>query len=218
MSFSANKKKKIHSNNYIGIEPDKTKLKNQIIHKTYSPTHINNNLKLTLNLDSETTKNTNTLSFNQNKNKDPSYCSYPIKEINEDNLEKYFISKKKKCFKSPMIINYKVISFQKKKDKTILEFPLFDDKMIFKDLNKAYLQDEYNDNGDDSTEEKINESKLYLSQEIEQSIKELQINIKQNQKKPLLSRRIQFNNHCNDKVNNKGRVSKYINIKIINLI
>ena len=98
MSFSANKKKKIHSNNYLGIEIDKTKLKKQITHKTYSPTHIYNNFKLTLNQDSEITKNTNTLSFNQNKNKDPSYYSYPLKEMNEDNLEKFFISKKKKMF------------------------------------------------------------------------------------------------------------------------
>jgi len=57
------------------------------------------------------------------------------------------LDKNKKIFKDNNIINNKIVSFQRQKDKKILEFNLFEDEMIFKDANKAYLQDEHNNNG-----------------------------------------------------------------------
>ena len=71
--------------------------------------------------------------------------------------------------------------------------------MIFKDINSSYLQDAYNDDGEESSDEKINKGKKFLSQEIEQSIKELKKNLKNNQNKPLLSRRMQFYKDDNKK-------------------
>ena len=80
------------------------------------------------------------------------------------------------------------------KDKNILEFPLFDDKLIFKDINKAYLEDEYSDNGSDSSEEKIKEGQNFLYRELNKSSIELQKYLSQNQNKLLLSRKIRFKN------------------------
>ena len=71
--------------------------------------------------------------------------------------------------------------------------------MIFKDINSSYLQDAYNDDGGESSDERINKGKKFLSQEIEQSIKELKKNLKNNQNKPLLSRRMQFYKDDNKK-------------------
>ena len=103
-----------------------------------------------------------------------------------------FIQKKKKIFKSPSIINKKIITFQRQKDKEILEFFLFDDNLIFKDINKAYLQDEHSDDGDSSSEEEIINGKIYLSQELEQSINDFRKNLKKNQQKQILSRKMKF--------------------------
>ena len=195
MSFSANNKKNESNpfNIHPGTEPKNNRQKNQIFHKGYSPTNITNNpnQKLSLNPDTRSTKNTYTASL-FNKDKDFSYNSHPIKDKSEEDLNQYFIPKKKKTSNPPTIINDKKISFQRQKDKSILEFPLFDDNMIFKDINSSYLQDADNDDGGESSDEKIYKGKKFLSQEIEQSIKELQKNLKNNQNKPLLSRRMQF--------------------------
>ena len=67
------------------------------------------------------------------------------------------MQKRKLGHKSYTVLNNKVISFQNQKNKQILEFSLFDDNFIFKDLNKSYLQDEHSDDGADSSEEKIND-------------------------------------------------------------
>jgi hypothetical protein len=195
MSFAANNKK----NNHSDTEQENNDKKNKIAHKAYSPKNANiknNNNELISNQDSNTTKNTNSVLLN--KDKEISLNSLPIKELNENNLDQLFLPKKKKVFKSPMIITSKMISFQRQKDKTILEFPLFDDEMIFKDINKAYLQDECNDDGDESSDEKINNGKKYLFQEVEQSIKEMKINLKHNQNKHLLSRRMRFKKDKNE--------------------
>ena len=75
-----------------------------------------------------------------------------------------------------------------------MEFSLFDDKLIFKDINRSYLQDEHDDDGSESSDEKINDGKLFLTQELEDSAKELSKNLKKNKDKKLLSRRIRFKN------------------------
>ena len=95
-------------------------------------------------------------------------------------------------YKSPKIFNDKIISFQKQKNKQIVEFSLFDDKLIFKDINRSYLQDEHDDDGSESSDEKINFGKLYLTQELADSAKEISQTVKKNKDKKILSRRIRF--------------------------
>ena len=94
-------------------------------------------------------------------------------------------------------VNKKVISFQNQNNKEIMEFSLFDDSLIFKDINKSYLQEEYSDDGSDSSEEKINGAKLFLSQEIDDSIKKLSKSLQKNRGENLLSRRMRFKNEEN---------------------
>ena len=85
------------------------------------------------------------------------------------------------------------ISFQKQKDKNIIEFTLFDDKIIFKDINKAYLQDEQYDDGSESSDEKIKIEKTVTIQNLEESSKYLKENLENNS----LSRKIRFNKELN---------------------
>ena len=131
------------------------------------------------------------------RDKDFSINSYrcPIKPILEDSFENIFISKQKIIYKSPKIeMNNKIISFQKQRNKQIMEFSLFDDKLIFKDINKSYLQDEHDDDGSESSEEKINDGKLFLKQELEDTAKELSASLKKNPNEKVLSRKIRFKN------------------------
>ena len=196
MSRSPNNKNKYNINTNFIESQDKDNHKNPINNKT-SP--IYNNKILTS--DSSSTKNTNINASNK-KDKDLlSYSSYQLKPVVEEEnniLENKFISKKKKIYKPPTIIDKKQITFQRQSDKKVLEFSLFDDELIFKDLNRSYLQDESSDDGDESSEEKINCGKLLLYQEIEESTKDLLNNLKTNQGEPILSRRMRFKNEKKD--------------------
>ena len=117
---------------------------------------------------------------------DLQFNSYAIKPIAEDNFEDSFIQKRKKIYKPPSIINNRIISFQKQKNKLILEFSLFDEKLIFKDINRSYLQDQCSDDGSESSDEQIIESKKLLSLGLEDSIKQISKSLKKNQKENLL--------------------------------
>ena len=193
MIYSPNNRNKNISNKISDKNKDKYKKHNILNYKKYSPNHSNNNLNLITTNNTNSTKNSNKKdSFN--KEKELEFNSVPIKPINEleNNIENMFIKKKKKIFKSPSIINKKIITFQRQKDKEILEFFLFDDNLIFKHINKAYLQDEHSDDGDSSSEEEIINGKIYLSQELEQSINDFRKNLKNNQQKQILSRKMKF--------------------------
>ena len=214
MSFSANHKVKKNSWNYLNkryidekigkyfnnkrdsSKKDEShlniaKLNNKCIPTTFSNSSIATNISAVK--DKEKDKFIDKSIKNE---KDFSYNSYqyPIKTIVEDSIENIFLSKQKIIYKSPKVFNNKIISFQKQKNKRILEFSLFDDKLIFKDINRSYLQDENNDDGSESSDEKINDGKLFLTQELEGSAKELSKNLKKNKDKKLLSRRIRFKN------------------------
>ena len=78
-----------------------------------------------------------------------------------------------------------------------MEFFLFDDKTIFKDINKAYLQDEKGDDGDESSDEKIKLGQALLFQELDESSKDLKENLKYNKGNELLSRKLRFKNNNN---------------------
>ena len=154
------------------------KINNKIIPTSFSNSSITTNISVTKEKDKEKENS----------------CHYSIKPIIEDRSENKFISKQKILYKSPNILNNKIITFQKQKNKEILEFSLFDDKFIFKDINKSYLQDEHDDDGSESSDEKIKDGRLYLTQELEDSAKELSKILKKNKDKNFLSRRIRFKN------------------------
>ena len=75
-----------------------------------------------------------------------------------------------------------------------MEFSLFDDKLIFKDINRSYLQDEHSDDGSESSDEKINDGRMFLTQELEDSVKQMSKSLLKKQNQQLLSRRMRFKN------------------------
>ena len=217
MSFSANHKVKNYSWNYLdkkyiddrinkytnnkreSSKKDESRLNiaklnaNRGIPSSFSNSSLTTNISLIR--DKENKDNIIEKFFNRDK--DFSINSYrcPIKPILEDSFENIFISKQKIIYKSPKIaINNKIIPFQKQRNRQIMEFSLFDDKLIFKDINKCYLQDEHDDDGSESSDDKINDGKLFLNQELEDSAKEITDSIKKNPNGKILSRKIRFKN------------------------
>lgn len=188
-SFSYNKINNSESK-HSQTKKKEDKIINPFINKRYSP---NINTINNMNLIPETTSSGITnITVIKEKEFDFPYNSFPVKPLEEKNIEDFFLRKNKKLFESQKILNNKKITFQRQKDKTILEFDLFDDKLIFKDINKAYLQDEHNDDGGESPDEKIKLGKSLLFQEINQSAKELKDNLIFNNDKAILSRKIKF--------------------------
>ena len=217
MSFSANHKVKNYSWNYLdkkyiddriniytnnkreSSKKDESRLNiaklnaNKGIPSSFSNSSVTTNISIVR--DKENKDNKIEKCFNRVK--DFSINSYrcPIKPILEDSFENIFISKQKIIYKSPKIsINNKIISFQKQRNRQIMEFSLFDDKLIFKDINKSYLQDEHDDDGSESSDEKINDGKLFLTQELEDSAKQIFKSLKKNPNENILSRKIRFKN------------------------
>ena len=201
MSYSANHKNIKKSINYLekqyledniqrsisykreSSKKDKSRLtianiNNQFIQKNFSNSSINTNISI----------------IKEDKKDNSTYNSYPIIPIIEDDFDKNFIQKRKIIYKSPSIINNRIISFQKQKNKQILEFSLFDDKLIFKDINRSYLQDEHSDDGSESSDEKINDGRMFLTQELEDSVKQMSKSLLKKQNQQLLSRRMRFKN------------------------
>ena len=195
MSFSANHKSKKKSLNYllnvnlINKAQKISNYKRESSKKDRSRLSLlNNNHKFFPNYLSNSSVNTNISVIKD----DSPYTNYPNKKIVADNLEDSFIRKRKKIYKPPSVINNKIISFQKQKNKEILYFSLFDENLIFKDINRSYLQDEYSDDGSESSDEKIDDAQNFLSQELEDSIIQLSNSFKKNQNDGLLSRRMKF--------------------------
>ena len=203
MSFSANNKVKKSSTNFLYKKYIDRKIENYFKTKTKRDTsqkessHLNlkkiNNKNIPTSFSNSSITTNISVTKEKDKEKENS-CHYSIKPIVEDISENKFISKQKILYKSPNILNNKIITFQKQKNKEILEFSLFDDKFIFKDINKSYLQDEHDDDGSESSDEKIKDGRLYLTQELEDSAKELSKIFKKNKDKNILSRRIRFKN------------------------
>ena len=201
MSFSANNKVKKSSTNFLYKKYIDRKIENyfQTERNTSQKESSHLNLKKINNKNIQTSFSNSSITTNisvtkeKDKEKENS-CHYSIKPIIEDRSENKFISKQKILYKSPNILNNKIITFQKQKNKEILEFSLFDDKFIFKDINKSYLQDEHDDDGSESSDEKIKDGRLYLTQELEDSAKELSKILNKNKDKNILSRRIRFKN------------------------
>ena len=201
MSFSANNKVKKSSTNFLYKKYIDRKIENyfQTERNTSQKESSHLNLKKINNKNIPTSYSNSSITTNisvtkeKDKEKENS-CHYSIKPIIEDRSENKLISKQKILYKSPNILNNKIITFQKQKNKEILEFSLFDDKFIFKDINKSYLQDEHDDDGSESSDEKIKDGRLYLTQELEDSAKELSKILKKNKDKNILSRRIRFKN------------------------
>ena len=196
------------SNSYPKNNRRKQNLSFLIKHKSNSPKKINNN------------NNYIKLIPKDFENENLFYFSFPIKPLEEKKIEEYFLNKNKKMYKDKEIINCKKITFQRQNDKNILEFNLFEDEMIFKDVNKAYLQDEQDDDGNISTDEKINSDINYILQELEESSKELTTNLKNNKKDISISRPIKFKKKQLNKGVIKGKKEENVieRIKISNKI
>ena len=197
MSHSANLKNQKHSKKYLTNEyfDDSIKkassIKRDLSRKEQlklNNTKVNN--YMIENNFSNSTINTNISYLNQKD--DFSFGNYPIKNVVDDNFLKNFIPKRKIIYKPSSLINNKVISFQNQSNKNILEFPLFEDHLIFKDISRSYLQDEYSDDGSESSDEKIIKGKKFLSQEITEAALELGKNLKKNKNQNFLSRLIRF--------------------------
>ena len=199
MSFSANHRSKKNSLNYFKNEYLVNNNQKVSSCKRDSSKKYKSNLNLPnikyQNIQSNFSNSSlNTNITNIKDIKSDLFNTYPIKPIIEDNLENNFIKKRIKVYKPPSVVNNKIISFQNQTNKEILEFPLFDEKLIFKDIIRSYLQDEYSDDGSESDEEKINEGTFFLSQELEDSVKQLSQNLKKNNNNNLLSRSMRFKN------------------------
>ena len=198
MSYSCDKLNNSISKNSQSKQKER-KYSNAFTFRRYSPNNNKiNNMTLIPNQETSSSGITN-ISIIKEKEKplDFQYFSFPIKPLEENNIENFFIKKNKKLFESPQDINNKKITFQRQKDKKILEFLLFDDKTIFKDINKAYLQDEKGDDGDESSDEKIKLGQALLFQELDESSKDLKENLKYNKGNELLSRKLRFKNNNN---------------------
>ena len=198
MSYSCDKLNNSISKNSQSKQKER-KYSNAFTFRRYSPNNNKiNNMTLIPNQETSSSGITN-ISIIKEKEKplDFQYFSFPIKPLEENNIENFFIKKNKKLFESPQDINNKKITFQRQKDKKILEFFLFDDKTIFKDINKAYLQDEKVDDGDESSDEKIKLGQALLFQELDESSKDLKENLKSNKGNELLSRKLRFKNNNN---------------------
>ena len=169
-------------------------------YKRYSPNNNRiNNMKLIPNQETSSSGTSNITSFKEKEKYEIPYFSFPVKSLEEFDVENYFMKKNKKIFESPTVLSDKKISFQRQKDKKILEFVLFDDKIIFKDINRSYLQDEESDDGDESSDEKIKLGQNLLIQELEESSKEIKENLKNNKENSLLSRKIKFKKDYSNK-------------------
>lgn len=181
-------------NNSVSKYSQKKQNELKLNQRRYSPNpNMTNNINLIQNNESSSSGITNITAFkDKDKQFNYPYFSFPVKSLNEINFEDFYLQKNKKIFESPKVISNNKISFQRQKDKKIMEFVLFDDKIIFKDINRAYLQDEFSDDGNDSSDEKINEGKNLLIQELEESSKEVKENLKNNQERSLLSRPFRF--------------------------
>lgn len=198
MSYSCDKLNNSISKNSQSKQKER-KYSNAFTFRRYSPNNNKiNNMTLIPNQETSSSGITN-ISIIKEKEKplDFQYFSFPIKPLEENNIENFFVKKNKKLFESPQDINNKKITFQRQKDKKILEFFLFDDKTIFKDINKAYLQDEKVDDGDESSDEKIKLGQVLLFQELDESSKDLKENLKFNKGNELLSRKLRFKNNNN---------------------
>jgi hypothetical protein len=169
-------------------------------YKRYSPNNNRiNNMKLIPNQETSSSGTSNITSFKEKEKYEIPYFSFPVKSLEEFDVENYFMKKNKKIFESPTVLSDKKISFQRQKDKKIMEFVLFDDKIIFKDINRSYLQDEESDDGDESSDEKIKLGQNLLIQELEESSKEIKENLKNNKENSLLSRKIRFKKDYSNK-------------------
>ena len=192
MSYSCDKINNSLSKRFH-LKQNEGKISNPYNNKKYSPNNNKiTNMKLIPNQETFSSGTTNITSFKEKEKFELPYFSFPVKSLEEFDVENYFMKKNKKIFESPTVINDKKISFQRQTDKKIMEFVLFDDKVIFKDINRSYLQDEESDDGDESSDEKIKLGQTLLFQELEESSKEIKEKVKNNSENSVLSRKIRF--------------------------
>jgi hypothetical protein len=198
MSYSCDKISSSYSKRFQ-FKQKEGKVKNTNNYRRYSPNNNRFNMQLIPNQETSSSGMTNMTVFKEKEKPfEIPFFSFPVKALEECDVENYFLKKNKKLFESPSVLHEKV-SFQKQKDKKIIDFTLFDEKIIFKDINKAYLQDEQSDDGSESTDEKIKMGKALIFQNLEESSKFLKENLINNQENNILSRKIRFANDLKNK-------------------
>ena len=131
--------------------------------------------------------------YSNNINIKKNFNSVPINNNSIDDIENFFIKRKYKIFKPYLIHNTNnIISFQRNSDNEILEYFVFNDNLIFPDLNRSYLQDAYSDDGDSSTDEQIENGTKFLKDELADAINDIYLQIKKLNINSILSRKMKF--------------------------
>lgn len=149
-----------------------------IIESSESDTNISNNYEKEMIFNSIPIKKYCNINSNNDEHKN-NFFGTKIKKANYSNTnnEKYTTN---------------FIFFQRNKDKKMLQFPLFDEKLILKDHNRSYLQDKEIDEVDDSSDNLIKEEEKILFNQIEETVIVLNDRSFTNGKNKLLSRNFMF--------------------------
>ena len=123
--------------------------------------------------------------------------------INNQN-DIFFLKKNKKMYETPTVNNCKRVTFERQSDKKIFNFPIFDDNLIFTNINKSYMHNEDNDDGSSSSEETIEAGKRYLYSELDEVASTLHNNLLSGKSSQKLFRR----KYIFDNVDKVGDINK----------
>lgn len=93
----------------------------------------------------------------------------PNNSKNNKSIKSYLPKRNKKSHIKTIDKENKTISFETRNKGELKCFRVFNDELVFKGVNPAYLQDVYEDTGMDSDEEKINYGEKYLFQDLEKT-------------------------------------------------
>ena len=160
------------------------------IYNKFNKININNIKNIKMNKVDRTFNEDNYLN---NINIKKNFNSVPLNNNSIDDIENFFIKRKYKLFKPYLIHNTNnIISFQRNSDNEILEYFVFNDNLIFPDLNRSYLQDAYSDDGDSSTDEQIENGTKFLKDELADAINDIYLKNKKLNINSFLSRKMKF--------------------------
>ena len=138
----------------------------------------NNSFKISIN------KNFNSISYkfnsepNTKKNND-----YILNEIIQNYLKEkcsddFEIKKSKRNYEISTVSNCNSVTFENQTNTNIFHFPVFNENLIFKNINKSYMAKAYDDDGNDSSEEKIIIEKNYVYDQLKDAVNSLQMYMK----------------------------------------
>ena len=197
MSFIHNKNNNYNFKHSYSEEKNRAILDNHI-KKLYFPKFNNKTNIKRIQTPHKSIKSSTTNAPSDKENTNSSqhlYHSQKGIQSEENIFDDFFNKKNKKLFEARKISNNKKITFQRKKDKNILEFDLLDDNLIFKDINKAFLQDQDFDDGSDSSDKQVELGSNLLNTELLKASKKINKFFSNNKEITILSRKIRFKIH-----------------------